>query len=265
MACLPAMLPRFRDGLVLALLLTLNACAYRHHTTPLQTVPNPPRMSQDWPPGVYGLRLQSVEARQVKLSGLAWDDDGTLPDVFVRIFIEGRQIWQSEVVPNDDTPEWNVGLPANVVIPQDAHLRIELWDYDTPVSADPMGHAERRGLPNALPGTESRFVLNTGAVVTLMTMAPEPRKGVGVTVELQPDAMKVLSVLPYSPAARAGLKPGDRIVKVGEAPVSQLSEDKAASELSLAVDRQHALGVTDADGKNPREVKLDQGYVWLVL
>jgi hypothetical protein len=31
------------------------------------------------------------------------------------------------------------------------------------------------------------------------------------------------------------------------------------------VDRQHALVVTNADGGNSREVKLDQGYVWLVL
>jgi hypothetical protein len=246
-------------------LLCANACAYRHHTTPLQTVPNPPRASQEWPPGVYGLRLQQAEARQVKLSGLAWDDDGTLPDVFARLFVNGRQVWQSEIVENDDTPVWNIGLPANVVIPKDAHLRIELWDWDTPLSADPMGHVERRGLPNALPGTESRFVLNTSAVVTLMVLAPEPRRGVGVSVELQPSELKVLSVEPYSPAARAGIKVGDRIVSIGHAKVSELTGDKAASELSLAVDRQHALVVTNADGGESREVKLDQGYVWLVL
>ena len=249
----------------MAVLLSASACAYRHHTTPLQTVPNPPKTSQEWPAGVYGLRLQQAEARQVKLSGLAWDDDGTLPDVFARLFVDGRQVWQSEVIKDDDTPVWNIGLPANVVIPKDAHLRIELWDWDTPISADPMGHVERRGLPNALPGTESRFVLNTSAVVTLMVMAPEPRRGVGVRVELQPDELKVLSVEPYSPAARAGIKVGDRIVSIGHAKVSELTEDKAASELSLAVDRQHALGVTNADGGEAREVKLDQGYVWLVL
>ena len=259
------MRPSFRTGFAIALLLSANACAYRHHVTPLQTVPNPPRTSQEWPSGVYGLRLQQAEARQVKLSGLTWDDDGTLPDVFLRIFIEGRKVWQSEVITNDDTPVWNVGLPANVVIPKDAHLRIELWDWDTPLSADPMGHTERRGLPNALPGTESRFVLNTSAVVTLMVTAPEPRRGVGLSVELQPDALKVLSVEPYSPAARAGIKVGDRITSIGHAPVAELSTDKAASELSLAVDRQHELGLTNADGGNARAVKLDQGYVWLVL
>jgi hypothetical protein len=251
--------------LAIAVLLTATACAYRHHTTPLSTVPNPPRASQDWPRGVYGLRLQQAEARQVKLSGLPWDDDGTGPDVFVRLFVDGRQIWQSEVIQNDDTPAWNVGLPKNVVIPKEALFRIELWDWDTPISADPMGHAERRGLPNALPGTESRFVLNTSAVVTLAVAAPEPRRGVGISVELQPDALKVLSVEPYSPASRAGLKKGDRITSIGHAKVSELSEDKAASEISLAVDRQHELSVTDAEGNNPHQVKLDQGFVWLVL
>lgn len=259
------MRPSFRTGLAIAVLLTANACAYRHHTTPLQTVPNPPRTSQNWPPGVYGLRLQQVEARQMKMSGLPWDDDGTLPDVFVRLYIGGRKVWESEVATDDDTPVWNVGLPKNVVIPKDAPLRIELWDWDSPVSADPMGHTERRGLPNALAGTESRFVLNTHAVVTFMVAVPEPRRGVGVSVELQPSALKVLSVEPYSPAARAGIKKGDRIVSIGHAKVSELSEDKAASELSLAVDRQHTLGVTDSNGGDGREVELDQGYVWLVM
>jgi hypothetical protein len=254
-----------RFGLAFAVLLTTSACAYRHHTTPLQTVPNPPRTSQDWPAGLIGLRLQQAEARQVKMSGLAWDDDGTLPDPFVRLFVDGRQIWQSEVIENDDTPVWNVGLPKNVVISSGALVRIELWDRDTPISADPMGHVERRGLPNALPGTESRFVLNTSAVLTLAIAAPEPRRGVGISVELQPDALKVLSVEPYSPAARAGIKKGDRITAIGHAKVSELSEDKAASEISLAVDRQHALSVTDSNGGNEHEVKLDQGYVWLTM
>jgi len=228
-------------------------------------VPNPPRTSNEWPAGVYGLRLQQAEARQVKLSGLAWDDDGSLPDVFVRIFVEGRQVWQSEVATDDDTPVWNAGLPRNVVVPKDAHLRVELWDWDSAITSDPMGYVERRGLPNGLPGTESRLVLNTGAVVTLMVLAPEPRRGVGMSVELRPSELKVLSVEPYSPAARAGIKVGDRIVSIGHALVSELSEDKAASELSLAVDRQHTLGITNADGGDQHEVKLDQGYVWLVL
>lgn len=254
-----------RTGFVIALLAAASACAYRHHTTPLTTVPNPPKTSHEWPAGVIGLRLQQAEARQVKLSGLPWDDDGTLPDPFVRLFVNGRMVWESEVVRDSDTPVWNVGLPANVVLPKDALLRIELWDWDTPISADPMGSVERRGLLNALPGTESRFVLGTGAVVTLMVTAPEPRRGVGVSVELQPDALKVLKVEPYSPAARAGIKVGDRIVALGHAQVSELSEDKAASELSLAVDRQHTLTVTDKAGGDRRELKLDQGYVWLVL
>lgn len=253
---------------LLPLLIALSAvsgCAYKHHTTPLQTVPNPPRTASEWPGGLYGLRLQTAEAVQVKLSGLPWDDDGSGPDAFVRLFVDERLVWESPVQDNDETPQWNVAPPRNVVIPKDSLFRLEMWDYDSAVTADPMGHVERRGLPgNTLPGTESRIVLSTGAVVTLMTTAPVPMRGVGVTVELHPSELKVLSVEPFSPAARAGIRKGDAIVGIGFARVSELSEDKAASELSLSIDRGHALMVR-RPGEIEHEVKLDQGYVWLVM
>jgi hypothetical protein len=35
--------------------------------------------------------------------------------------------------------------------------------------------------------------------------------------------------------------------------------------LSLAVDRTQTLGVTDSQGQGERELKLDQGYIWLVM
>jgi hypothetical protein len=251
--------------LLLCSFVAASGCAYKHHTTPLQTVPNPPRTASEWPGGIYGLRLQQAEAVQVKLSGLTWDDDGTGPDPFVRLYVDKRLVWESPVLQDDDTPVWNAGPPRNVVIPKDSLFRLELWDWDSPVTSDPMGHVERRGLPgNTLPGTESRIVLNTGAVVTLMTTAPLPMRGVGVTVELHPSELKVLEVEPFSPAARGGIRRGDAIVGIGFARVSELSEDKAATELSLSLDRGHALTVK-REGEGEREVKLDQGFVWLVM
>lgn len=229
-------------------------------------MPNPPRSAQDWPRGVYGLRVLSALAKQGQLSGLPWDDDGTLPDTFLRLYIDGKQVWQSEVAQDDDSPTWNAGLPRNIVVPETSSFRLELWDWDTMVSADAMGHIERRGLPgNVTPGTESRLTLNSGAVVTLMLTPPLPRRGIGLRVELRPEYLKVLSVEPYSPAARGGIKSGDHIVGIGGTRVSQLGEDKAASELSLVLDRgAHTLQVADASGAE-REVALDQGYVWQVM
>src|SRR5690349_16147103 len=109
--------------LLLCCFVAASGCAYKHHTTPLQTVPNPPRTASEWPGGLYGLRLQQAEAVQVKLSGLSWDDDGTGPDAFVRLYVDKRLVWESPVQQDDDTPVWNAGPPRNVVIPKDSLFR----------------------------------------------------------------------------------------------------------------------------------------------
>ncbi|MGH8310493.1 MAG: PDZ domain-containing protein, partial [Steroidobacteraceae bacterium] len=200
------------------------------------------------------------------ISGLTWDDDGSGPDPFARLYVDGRLVWESEVQENKVAPEWNAVLPRNVVIPPDGEFRLELWDWDTAISADPIGRIERSGLPTTMVSDAiARLQLDNFVTIVAMVSAPRAHRGVGVTVEVRPDALKVLSVEPYSPAARAGIRTGDQIVGVANERVAQLAEADAMSELSLAAERSYKLTVADADGNNEREATLDKGYVWLVM
>jgi hypothetical protein len=201
-----------------------------------------------------------------KISGLAWDDDDTGPDCFVRLYIDDRKVWESEPETDKVRPEWNAMLPRNVVIGPDSKFRLEVWDFDTALSADPIGRIERRGLPTtAVPGAMARLQLDSKATIVVLVSKPRAHRGAGISVEVRSDALKVLSVEPYSPAARAGIKAGDRIVGIGGERVAHMEEDDAVSQLSLAHERRHKLAVTNADGKNEREVTLDDGYVWLIM
>ena len=63
---------------------------------------------------------------------------------------------------------------------------------------------------------------------------------------------------------RAGITKGDRVVAIGDNRVQSLTAAKAASDLSLAVDRGAALTVADEHGKE-RAVNLDRGFLWLTM
>jgi hypothetical protein len=241
----------------------LSSCAYPRYTTPLHAELNPKLSSKDRPGGVYTFRLISAELPPTKISGLTWDDDGSGPDPFVRLYVDGRLVWESEVKSDQARPEWNVVLPRNVAIRSNSLFRLELWDRDTSIGADPIGQLERRGLPaNVVLDAQARLQLGN-ATVLVMVQAPHAHKGVGLAVEARSDKLEVLSVEPYSPAGRAGIRVGDIIVGVGSARVSQLGPEGAVSALSLASERGHKVTLAGKGGE--RQVTLDQGYVWLVM
>lgn len=264
MACYRAM-----RLLVLTALLSLGSisgCAYRRHTTPLHLEVDPKLTSKQRPDYMYTFRLLGAQMPERKISGLTWDDDGSGPDPFVRLYVDNRMVWESEVQENQLRPEWNAVLPRNVVIGPNSAFRLELWDWDTAVSADPIGRIERSGLPSTVvPDAIARVPLDSKATVIVMVTAPRAHRGVGVSVELRPDALKVISVEPYSPAARAGIRVGDHITQIANERVAHLSDADAMSELSLASERAYKVSVTDAEGNDEREVTLDQGYVWLIM
>lgn len=251
--------------LVLAFL-SLNGCAYRRHTTPLHLELNPKLAANDRPGYLFKLRILSAVAPQTKVSGLPWDDDGSGPDTFVRVYIDKSLIWTSDVQENNPHPEWNAILPRNIVVGSDTRLRFEVWDYDTAISADPIGHLEQIGLPTtAMTDAIARLQLDSTATLVIMVNAPTAHRGVGLSVEIRSDELKVTGVERFSPAARAGIKLGDRIVGIGNERVSHMDGDDAATELSLVNERSRTLVVTDPQGKQERTAMLDTGFVWLTM
>jgi hypothetical protein len=244
----------------------LGACAYPRHTTPLFAATGVNLPQSEYPGGMYALQLISADVPDTKISGLTWDDDGTGPDCQVRLYVRDRLVWESKIAKDTVRPEWNEMAPRNVILPRDAAFRLELWDWDTPVSGDPIGRVERDGLPtNAQPGAQARLQLDRTTTVVILLSPPRAHRGVGMSVELHGDYLQVLSVEPFSPAARAGIRSGERVLAIGSQRIADLSDGDKRSELSMASERKQMLAVADSEGRNEREVTLDGGFVWLVL
>lgn len=250
-------------GLALVII-TASGCVYPRRSTALTTVHSERSGSTlHAPENLWKITFVEAHVRPRMRGDLDWDDGGGLPDVFVRFFRNEELIFQTETIDDTLEPQWNESPERNLVLARHDDLRFEVWDADT-VGGDPVGIYRNQGLPNtAIPGADSRILLEGGSYLTIRITAPTPMRGVGIEeYEVRPDELVVLSVLPYSPASRAGLEPGDRIVAVGDERISTLNDAQAASALSMSITRGRSLTVMDAANRE-RRVELDHGFVWL--
>ncbi len=241
-------------------LLVLAACAYPRRSTPL--LPAATEASFDAPDDLYRLEIVSGHAPSRPRSNPEWDEGDPLPDPFVRIYREDVLIYETPVADNTYEPTWNA-LTPNLVIPRRAEMRIELWDSDR-VGEEPIGISTQRGLPpNLLVDADMTVRLDASdAVVVIRLRRPQAKRGVGIRqYEVRSDAFVVLDVIPRSPAGRAGIRRGDRILAIGGRTVEELGEQRAASTLALAVERGHHLTVEKESGSTA-DVELDSGLVW---
>lgn len=240
------------------------SCAYPRRTTSLSPAATGATVVE-YPPHVWRLEIVDASIPPRQRSGLPWDgDEDSLPDPYVRVSRGDVLLFESEPLLDVTQPEFHVLVPGNLWIPDDQRLQIELWDRDGGLDGDdPIGVWRNRGLPaNAVPDGDLRVRLDSGAMLTIRIKHPQPHRGLGVTLyEARGDSLRVLEVVPDSPAGRAGIAEGDAIVAIGGTPVASLGETAAATELSLASDRGTQLTV-EREGLS-RDVVPDNGFVWL--
>lgn len=258
--------PWARVCLVTAMAAVAFACAYPRRTTHIVPLPPGAVALSDRPAGMWQLELIGAELPVRKRTGLPWDDDNSPPDPFVRLFVGGRMIWESEVLEDTSRPEWNVTLPRNVLLARGGRFHVEVWDHDSAVSADPIGTHSSNGRPSALlPNTSSRLLLGTTGAVVMRITPPVPHSGVGLEVEVRSDALVVLQVMPHSPASRSGIQVGDRIVGFGPERVANLGDDEAFGRLALAVDRGTQIQVRSKGQHEERSITFDKAPLWLAF
>lgn len=246
-----------------ALLSLVPGCAYPRRSTPISSLDHVSVRANDVPSGLFRLEIVSADVPETQRSGLPWDEDDA-PDPFVKVFINGKPIWETATLSNTLHPEFGSSHPRNLAIERaTARMRVELWDKDS-VGNDPIGIYEGRALANAHVESDTTIPLEGSASLTFRVRLPSPHAGTGIaSYEIRKEALLVLKVLPNSPASRADLRPGDRIVALGGRAISELGQQAAESGLALATQNRTELTVKRAE--QLRTVTLDQGYIWLSM
>ena len=258
-----ALIIMYRHCLILLLVSIVGAgCAYPRKSTALSVV-KAAGNSISSPDDVWRIRFTSADIPSVQRSGAAWDDDGTGPDTFVRIYRADELIFESAVTKDQIKPQFKFPVTENLWLPSHKEIRIELWDKDSGIS-NPVGIWKGRGLPpTALPGADARVMLEGKTQLNFQVMQPEAHRGVGIPLyELKGSELSILEVIERSPAGRAGLVPGDSIVEIDGKPVTDYSDAQAASALSMASSRQTKMVVLKGKSQKRVPVDVDNGYVW---
>jgi len=85
--------------------------------------------------------------------------------------------------------------------------------------------------------------------------------GLGIEGELQGSAIEVIYVLEETPAARAGLRPGDRIVKVGDASLEGLTLEQVIARVRGEPGTQITLAVLREGDVEPRTIALTRDAI----
>jgi membrane-associated protease RseP (regulator of RpoE activity) len=240
----------------------LAGCLYPHGRTPL--LPATPAMAHEAAPkGLYQIMLVEADVPPKMRSGLPWDEkqEEALADPYLEIALNGRVLWKSPTHPNatltrfDDTPSPNVQLDRN------DQVELALWD-DDPVGRDPIGMYRGRVFAAGELGDDIPLELEGGTKIRLRLNRPVPMTGTGIAdYEVHNDSLVLVKVLPDSPAARAGLAPGDRVVSLDGVGVRKLGRRLAEGKLATATEQAVRLGVTRGGGQ--REVVLSAGPIWL--
>ncbi len=264
----PTMASIASSAIVLLLAFSLVSCAYPRRTTSLSPVRAASSMTTGpggTPGDVFHFTAVSATLNAQNRGATQWDDGGGLPDPVLRVYRDDQLVWESGTVNDSLHPEWNEAAPRNIRFPASARIRIEVWDSDE-LGGDPVGIWRGIGLPpNARSGVDARILLEGESYVTVRVDPPQPHRGVGIRLfEVHGSDLQVVEVEPFSPAARADVVAGDRILAIGGQTVGQLGTQRAAGALSMAAERQEPLRIANVQGAE-RTVTLDRGYVWLIL
>lgn len=247
-----------RLGALLALTLAVAHCGALFPRYNTLARPVPPGMSEggevspapDW---VHRLSAVGAVVPRTTRDGRPWDDNGG-PDPLVILLRNGTEVFRTSVQRDTQSPRWDAAREfVDVIIENSDVLRVELYDDDG-LTRELVGATDLRGVPaDARNGGLWNVRLEGGATVELHTVPPPAQLGLGLGWEFHTDYALVLSVERAGPAYGAGLRAGDRILRIANQTVSAMGETGTRQ----ALDRGAYQDVTVSVQRNGATLELE--------
>ncbi|HKY40408.1 MAG TPA: PDZ domain-containing protein [Polyangiaceae bacterium] len=233
--------------------------------TPVRTPPAHVKLAPPPPEELLFVKFAGAVIPMRTRDGRSWDSvGGSLPDVFAKLFVDGKLILETPVQSNSLTPTWPDQKKANYLIRVGAAIKVELWDSN-PINNHPVCVAEVHDLhAEALAEGPLEISCSSGAELSLEVDPAHSRLGVGLFYELRREEIFITRVLRESPAARAGLARGDQLLKIQGKVVKTMTDGEAQSLINANTATGVSLLVRKLD-KREVEVQLKEGAIYPVV
>jgi membrane-associated protease RseP (regulator of RpoE activity) len=215
------------------------------------------------PDDLFYLRLDSAKIPKRTRDGRAWDTvGGETPDPFAILFIDDREVLRTAPQPNTLEPRWRDAPGGNFRVGRRSVLRIEMFDHN-PGPDQPICMVEFARIDEDVGAGRRDLLCDNGATVRLHVEPARAVVGVGITLEVHFGEVIVTRVVPESPADRAGLRAGSRIVAIQGKRVRDMVEGEARSMIYANLRTGFTLSVLEGDGTT-RTVELENGPIYPV-
>lgn len=238
---------------------------YPELSTPVRAMPT--RIAADPPPpeDLLFLRFAGARIPEKTRDGRKWDATGNaLPDPFAKLIVDKKDILVTPIQSNTLQPTWRNQQIANYRIRQGAVVRVELWDSN-PINNHPICVSEIRNIHQQVHSDGNVEILcSSGARISLVVEPAHARMGLGLYYELRTEQIFVTRVLRESPAARAKLRRGDRILEIQGIDVARMEEGQAQSLINANAQTGVRLKIRSPDGSE-RELTLKEGPIYPVV
>jgi hypothetical protein len=242
--------------------LSAGACAviYPELRTPVAAAPSDAKLKPPPPPNLYYVKFSSVEIPPRTRDGQSWDEDGGAPDPYGVVFVDDTELFRTSVARDSFEPTWPDAPERNYMVPPEAILRIEVWDENPmnprPVCVRKVKHPAREAEATG----QIDIRCDTGASVTLDFTPAKARWGLGMFYELRGDGPAVTRVLLHSPATRAGLKGGERILSINGKKTEGMDDKAVRSVINANI--KSGLDLEIESGDATKKIRLEEGPIY---
>ncbi len=163
------------------------------------------------------------------------------------------------------------GFARDVFVSEPAGLTAEAAEaiedgYYRPVGETELGNASLQGMVRELRKRhDDRFseYFSPEALASFNEQIEGRFSGIGLTVAPAKRGLRAVQVFPRSPAAEAGIEPGDTIVSVGGDSIAGVSSAEATARIKGPEGTRVTVGVRDAESGKVRELELTRAEVTL--
>ncbi len=246
--------------LAVAALALCSACAavYPELGTPLRPVPTGAKLSPAPPEDVLYLRFKKAWIPLRTRDGREWS--GGAPDPYAVVRVSGKELFRTPIQPHTHEPTWPDAPKGNYRIRKNAKVTIELWD-DATFQQHPICAKDAEDLHAAVNAGSLTLVCDVGAKVTLEVEPAHAVYGLGIWYEIRAQGAFVTRVLAESPAGRAELRAGQRILTLQGQEVGNLDEGQIRSLFNANARTGLVITVLELNGKT-RTAQVAEGPVY---